>query len=48
MDKKVDISGHVPVLPSISNKNVNSKRDIRRRGVVDILLQPKTKLLYSS
>lgn len=39
MDKKVDISGHVPVIPSISNKSVNSKRDIGRRGVVDIVPQ---------
>ena len=44
MDKKVDISGHVPVIPSISNKSVNSKRDTGRRGVVDILPQLKTKL----
>ena len=47
MDKKVDISGHVPVIPSISNKSVNCKRDIGRRGVVDIVPQLKTKLLYS-
>ena len=47
MDKKVDISGHVPVIPSISNKSVNSKRDIGRRGVVDIVPQLKTRLLYS-
>ena len=40
-------SGHVPVVPSIRNKNVNSKRDIRRRGVVEIVPQLKTRLLYS-
>ena len=47
MDKKVDISGHVPVIPSTSNKSVNCKKDIGRRGVVDIVPQLKTKLLYS-
>ena len=45
--EKVDISGRLPVLPSISNKNVNSKRGFRRCGVVEILPQLKTKLLFS-
>ena len=30
----------------LANKKVNSKRDIRRRGVVDILPQLKTRLIY--